>query len=307
MKGIQPINFLLMANTIKYKNKVGLKTYDLKGSLVNRRVQKGENQTLKDQNMLICKKYRLNNQIKGILQFKNGRKGNDNDIKRIREILERDAHFLKECKLLDYSVLLSIEKKHSNSTNLAPFMSLGTGRSKKLSENRSMFQKSKTSVYVRPEFEIAEKRHQFDSQCGRYIYHIAIIDYLTEYNLQKKMENWFKTTILKRDSQMISAVKPDFYAPRFLSFMQRQVFVNEQENIVFTSKKIKDREHGKMLDAFQNQYHQYYLCCHCGRTYNDISDGRVTQVYKAIRQMRGDTVATERIEEEEEEEDLMKN
>ena len=43
MKGIEPINFLLMANTIKCLNKKGLKTYDLKGSMINRIVRKGEN------------------------------------------------------------------------------------------------------------------------------------------------------------------------------------------------------------------------------------------------------------------------
>lgn len=43
MKGIVPINFILMANTIKSKQKLGLKTYDLKGSMINRRVARGEN------------------------------------------------------------------------------------------------------------------------------------------------------------------------------------------------------------------------------------------------------------------------
>lgn len=43
MKGIVPVNFILMANTIKFRQKEGLKTYDLKGSMVNRRVFYGEN------------------------------------------------------------------------------------------------------------------------------------------------------------------------------------------------------------------------------------------------------------------------
>ena len=38
MKGIIPINFILMANTIKSKNPYGLKVYDLKGSTVDRYV-----------------------------------------------------------------------------------------------------------------------------------------------------------------------------------------------------------------------------------------------------------------------------
>jgi len=49
-----------MANTIKSTNNVGLKVYDLKGSIVNRVVAKNEGkpQTLKDVNLLNCKKYR---------------------------------------------------------------------------------------------------------------------------------------------------------------------------------------------------------------------------------------------------------
>lgn len=43
MKGVVPVNFILMANTVKIHQKEGLKTYDLKGSLVNRRVYWGEN------------------------------------------------------------------------------------------------------------------------------------------------------------------------------------------------------------------------------------------------------------------------
>ena len=43
MKGIVPVNFILMSNTIKVKHKEGLKVYDLKGSMINRRVELGEN------------------------------------------------------------------------------------------------------------------------------------------------------------------------------------------------------------------------------------------------------------------------
>ncbi len=41
MKGIVPVNFILMANTIKCQNKKGLLTYDLKGSIINRITFKG--------------------------------------------------------------------------------------------------------------------------------------------------------------------------------------------------------------------------------------------------------------------------
>lgn len=40
-------------------------------------------------------------------------------------------------------------------------------------------------------------RHTYLSQSGRYIYHIAIIDYLQDYNWEKKLENRLKIFINK--------------------------------------------------------------------------------------------------------------
>ena len=66
MKGIVPVNFILMASTIKSKAKP-FKIFDLKGSMTNRYVDKGEDDekykgeqkksvsTLKDKNLLACK------------------------------------------------------------------------------------------------------------------------------------------------------------------------------------------------------------------------------------------------------------
>ena len=108
MNGLSPVNFILMANTLKIKNKVGFKTFDLKGSIINRKVVRGENQTLKDQNLLFMKKNRQKRNKKGILQFNDSQ--DNNEAHRIREILRRDAEFLRKCRLLDYSVLLGIER-----------------------------------------------------------------------------------------------------------------------------------------------------------------------------------------------------
>jgi hypothetical protein len=82
MKGVVPVNFLLMANVIKVENPRGLKVYDLKGSRVGRNTLKseGKGQTMKDINLLNCKKNRVNGNMKGILQFRDGL-GMLNDIK----------------------------------------------------------------------------------------------------------------------------------------------------------------------------------------------------------------------------------
>ena len=76
--------------------------------------------------------------------------------------------------------------------------------------------------------ERAELRHQFTSHCGRYKYHIAIIDYLCDYNIEKKLENWFKSKKFKKEkAKQISAVPPDQYEKRFWKFMSREVIINE--------------------------------------------------------------------------------
>ena len=39
----------------------------------------------------------------------------------------------------------------------------------------------------------ARRRHKFYSSCNRYTYHVSIIDYLTDFNLNKQIESKFKT------------------------------------------------------------------------------------------------------------------
>jgi len=68
-------------------------------------------------------------------------------------------------------------------------------------------------------------RHKFLSRCGRYIYHVGIIDYLQDYNFDKKIENFLKYTLL-RHGKGISAVPPPDYADRFLRFMRDHVIID---------------------------------------------------------------------------------
>jgi len=58
-----------MPNTIKSETGNYVKTYDLKGSRVNRVVHRdeGKKQTMKDLNLLQCRSYRLKKGIPGIL------------------------------------------------------------------------------------------------------------------------------------------------------------------------------------------------------------------------------------------------
>jgi hypothetical protein len=70
-----------------------------------------------------------------------------------------------------------------------------------------------------------ESPYKYRSSCGRFIYHLSIIDYLQDFNSDKQLENFFKSKFLKKDKNYISAVKPGWYQPRFINFMRDHVLV----------------------------------------------------------------------------------
>ncbi len=69
-------------------------------------------------------------------------------------------------------------------------------------------------------------RHTFLSKSGKFIYHLAIIDYLQDFNIEKRLENMLKTAINKEGAQ-ISAIPPNPYCKRFVKFMREQVILDE--------------------------------------------------------------------------------
>ena len=54
-------------------------------------------------------------------------------------------------------------------------------------------------------------------------YHVSIIDYLQPYNLNKKVERWFKATFKGAVPEEISSIDAIPYAERFISFVKRVV------------------------------------------------------------------------------------
>ena len=61
-----------------------------------------------------------------------------------------------------------------------------------------------------------------------FIYHLGIIDYLQDYNMDKKGEHWLKSFIA--DANLISAIPPKPYSQRFFQFMQDQVVINQNHS-----------------------------------------------------------------------------
>lgn len=79
---------------------------------------------------------------------------------------------------------------------------------------------------VRSNTFVSNLRHRYVSSCGKFVYHLAIIDYLQEFNWDKWTESRFKIHVLRRPKKLISAVDPDLYKERFLKFMKTEVLMD---------------------------------------------------------------------------------
>jgi hypothetical protein len=59
--------------------------------------------------------------------------------------------------------------------------------------------------------------------CETETVHLSIIDYLQEWNTNKKLERMYKTQILQKSGSGLSAIEPISYAQRFKWFVERYV------------------------------------------------------------------------------------
>lgn len=210
MEDQKPVKLVVMGNGIRgAKREDILGIFDLKGSMVNRLVKGSDikpTATVKDQNLLAKNKKQI------WLRFR------DIDRRRILSVMARDVSLLKEYNLMDYSLLLCIQEN--------PDYMLARN-SKDI--NTSMTQTSRRSVDSSTRLQIREKfegsRHKFLSTCGRYIYHVGLIDYLQDFNFDKKSENLLKQRLLGK-GEGISAVHPKKYADRFVRFMRDHVIID---------------------------------------------------------------------------------
>ena len=67
------------------------------------------------------------------------------------------------------------------------------------------------------------------SNCGNYIYHIGIIDYLQPWNLAKRGETFLKTRVKGVPSIDVSSIEPVTYGKRFLTYMENKVFLDDKD------------------------------------------------------------------------------
>ena len=128
------------------------------------------------------------------------------DRRRLIKVMRKDVNFLRENGLMDYSMLVAIEKDKAHEAKIQ------TDSIVNLSDDTL---KNPMAMYA--------TQHQFTK--GERTVHLAIIDYLQEWNLNKKLERLSKTVVLQKDGESLSAIEPNKYAKRFQNFMERNIFV----------------------------------------------------------------------------------
>jgi hypothetical protein len=74
-------------------------------------------------------------------------------------------------------------------------------------------------------------RNQFLSNDGAEVYHVGIIDFLQVWDWSKRREAFYKTTFMRRNGRLISAVPPGEYCRRFQAFMAQVVFSPEHKEL----------------------------------------------------------------------------
>jgi 1-phosphatidylinositol-4-phosphate 5-kinase len=193
--GLTKINLMVMENIAPFKTNQILYKFDLKGSLVGREtqnlLQNIQIKSLKDQDFLDLKEHSG--------ELINPKKG---DIAVIPEIIKGDTKTLADSNLMDYSLFIAIVEKE------------------RLKENDKEHEEE--SLY--------DSYKKIESENGKYYYYFGIIDYLTEFNFRKTLENSFKNLFVSQsDKDKFSAIKPGPYQVRFFDFLRTHVFVKERD------------------------------------------------------------------------------
>jgi len=164
-------------------------------------------------------------------------------------MIKKDSNLLRDASIMDYSLLLAVEKnpykiehkqtnrinnkskgvkyKPKNSLISSNIANNSSVRKKNLDLSSSPKVDEKDNL-VNPWEQVRNDRHLYISKDLEYIYHISIIDYLQDYNFDKKLEHFLKTAWRGVNSE-ISAVNPIRYCERFKEFMEGEVLLLSKE------------------------------------------------------------------------------
>ena len=220
------IYLILMKNVFGPMSENLMCKYDLKGSELNREIEINdnediENEVMKDLNFL---------QIEKILLL------NKHNSMKLNSIIERDASFLCECGVMDYSLLvckirlnndemISIFGIEHNSQSdieiglIKDNISIDDSNesfSIDINENKNNYDEKKLSFKIMDVKSI--EKYIFPSLKATNLYIIAIIDFLQLYDFQKYIETQYKKMKTKENS--ISSIPPEPYKQRFIKFVK---------------------------------------------------------------------------------------
>lgn len=136
---------------------------------------------------------------------------------------------------MDYSLLLAIEYKprgksyhfESNRRRNTQAGRFSLNLDEIIEKEEELIQQRRTSVISSLEDSVEQDNFLKEKHCfyqENKIYHIAVIDYLQEWNTSKKSERCIKTNLLGKNGDDLSAIEPNQYAKRFLKFYERYLF-----------------------------------------------------------------------------------
>ena len=163
-------------------------------------------------------------------------------------IIQSDIDFFTKHNLMDYSLLIAVEKLPSDYGQLQRrrldfFQKL---KSQLFNSNKSTIILSSPLMGERTLLGTTQDESFYNfsgalvqnglcklqSKCKRYVYHIAIIDFLQKFNFSKKTERAakvFKKAIMgyedgEEGPDFISSIRPEKYRDRFFKYCSKSVF-----------------------------------------------------------------------------------
>ena len=222
------IYFILMKNVIGsfYDNLIC--KYDLKGSQLNRKVkyENMDTKVMKDMNF---------NEVEEVFLI------SKKDSKKLLDIVIRDATFLSNLGIMDYSLFvgkISLNKEeikflfgeeHRKMSEIEYFNMINLERidnSFQIDVNDN--NKSENDVDYNNELRFKDtkiealKKYFFPSLKWDILYIISIIDFFQLYNLQKNFETKYKQIANRIKAKYISSVPPNEYKERFIEFVKNK-------------------------------------------------------------------------------------